>query len=381
MSDVVVLKIEEYNVELIKKKLNEGLKLIGGIESIIPKDKNVLLKPNLLMGSTVDEAVTTHPAVFEAVIQIMLDHHYSIGYGDSPGFGDPKKVANKAGLKNIADIYQIPLADFTNGYTAHFENGNVCKQFQIVNAFKEYEAVLNLPKMKAHALQRITGAIKNSFGLVHGFHKGMMHGRYSNAYNFAQMLIDMNNYLKVDLHIMDGIIAMEGNGPKNGHPTPMNVILISTDPVALDTVFCKLIDLDPTIIPTIQYGHESGLGSLKDITLLGDSIETLINPNFDIDRTPLRLTENSKLKFLRQHVLRRPYIIEDNCKKCGLCVEVCPVEGKAINFVNDDKSNPPKYNYNDCIRCYCCQEMCPYSAIEIKKPLLGKLLYGLKILK
>ena len=381
MSDVVVIKIKEYNVELIKTKLNDGLNLLGGIESIIPKDKKVLLKPNLLMGSTVDEAVTTHPAVFDAVAQIMLDHQYTIGYGDSPGFGAPSKVANKAGLKSIADKYQIPMADFTSGYTAHFESGNVCKQFQIVNAFKEYDAVLNLPKMKAHALQRITGAIKNSFGLVHGFHKGMMHGRYSNAYNFAQMLIDMNNYLKVDLHIMDGIIAMEGNGPKNGHPTPMNVILISTDPVALDSVFCKLINLDPTIIPTIKYGHESGLGSLSDITLLGDSIDTLINPHFDIDRTPLRLTENSKLKFLRQHVLRRPYIIEENCKKCGLCVEVCPVEGKAINFVNDDKTTPPKYNYNDCIRCYCCQEMCPYSAIEIKKPLLGKLLYGLKVLK
>lgn len=381
MSDVVVLKIEEYNTELIKKRLKEGLDILGGIESIIPKNKKVLLKPNLLISSGVDEAVTTHPAIFEAVIQIMKEHEYEVGYGDSPGFGNPSKVAEKAGLKEIADKFEVPMADFTSGYTAHFDQGKVCKQFQIVNSYQEYDAVINLPKMKSHALQRITGAIKNSFGLVHGFHKGMMHGRFSNAYNFAQMLIDMNNYLKVDLHIMDGIVAMEGNGPKNGHPTPMNVVLISKDPVALDTVFCQLIDLDPKIIPTIEYGHESGLGTLKDITLLGDPINDLVNPNFDIDRTPLKITENSKLKFLRQHVLRRPFILDDQCKKCGLCVEVCPVEGKAIDFINNDKSKPPKYDYNKCIRCYCCQEMCPYSAIEIKKPPLGKLLYGLKILK
>ena len=59
------------------------------------------------------------------------------------------------------------------------------------------------PKMKSHALQRITGAIKNPFGCVVGFNKGTMHSVYTNAFQFAEMIIDLDNYLKVDLHIMD----------------------------------------------------------------------------------------------------------------------------------------------------------------------------------
>lgn len=208
-----------------------------------------------------------------------------------------------------------------------------------------------------------------------------MHGRYSNAYSFAQMLVDLNDYLSVDLHIMDGIVAMEGNGPKNGSPIPMNVILLSTDPVALDAVFCQLINIDPTIIPTITLGEQSGIGSYKNITLLGDDIGPLINPSFDIERSPLKQSESSKLKLLRKHVLRRPFIIDEACQKCGVCVEVCPVQDKAIDFKDSNKTSPPVYDYNKCIRCYCCQEMCPYSAIEVKKPLLGKVLYGLRILK
>jgi len=60
---------------------------------------------------------------------------------------------------------------------------------------------------------------------------------------------------------MDGIMGMEGNGPRNGTPRKMNVLLFSTDPVALDTTVCKLINLDPALVETLVYGEKFGLGS------------------------------------------------------------------------------------------------------------------------
>jgi uncharacterized protein (DUF362 family)/NAD-dependent dihydropyrimidine dehydrogenase PreA subunit len=379
MSKVVVIKCNTYDSSNIKPKIEDALALLGGIESIIPKNKKILLKPNLVVGVDKDQAVTTHPAVFESIIQILKDKDYNLSYGDSPGLGKPDKVAAKAGLKDIADSYQVPLADFNDGYQVHLPDSTVCKQFTIVNAMKDHQAIINLPKMKSHALQRITGAIKNPFGMVLGYNKATMHARYTNAFLFAEMLIDLNTFLKVDLHIMDGIVAMEGNGPRNGNPTPMNVILISTDPVALDATFCKLINIDPRIIPAITYGQERGLGTYEDITLLGDPIEDLINPNFDIPKTQLKVEDSSKFDLLKP-LIRRPYIIEDKCKQCGICVEVCPLEQKALSF-EKGKDVTPKYDYQECIRCYCCQEMCPHHAIEVETPLLGKLLYKAKILK
>ena len=380
MSKVVVQQCNSYELDQVYPKIKWAIEQLGGIESIIPKEKTILLNPNLVVASEPENAVTTHPVVFEAVAKILIEHDYNVIYGDSPGLGNPEKVAQKSGLKDVADKYNIKHADFSNGRQVSVPESKVCKQFEIVNAHFEAEAIINLPKMKAHALQRITGAIKNPFGMVLGYNKATMHSRFTNAFIFAEMLIDLNNYLKVDLHIMDGIVAMEGNGPRNGDPTPMNVLLISKDPVALDTVFCKLVNVNHLIIPTIQYGQEYGLGTYENIELIGDSIEPLINTKFNVDHNPVKIEDNNKFAILKK-VVRRPYIKNDLCKKCGVCVEVCPLEEKAVNWKNGDKTKPPVYDYTKCIRCYCCQEMCPHHAIEVKTPLLGKILYGIKVLK
>ncbi len=381
MSKVVVLRCEEYDVELIYKKLSWGIKQLGGIESLISKEKKILVNPNTLVGVNPESAVTTHPAVLEGIIKILVEHGYDVSYGDSPGFGDMKRVFKKCGLLSVGEKYNIKLADFSDGKTIHFPEGHVSKQFKIANAVFDNDAIINVAKMKSHALQRITGAVKNPFGCVVGLHKGMMHGRFTNAYNFAEMLVDLNNYLNVDFHIMDGIVAMEGNGPRNGTPTKMNVLLMSKDPVAIDTIFCKMIDLNPMIIPTITYGKKYGLGDYDNIEIIGDDIKSFVNPKFNIDRDTIKKTEGNKLKLMRKYIIRRPIINEEICKKCGICIDVCPVEGKAVNWLNGDKSRPPVYDYDKCIRCYCCQEMCPYHVIDTKTPLIGKIAYKLKLLK
>jgi len=380
MSKVIVQRCDVYDLDLVYTKIKWALEQLGGIESIISKDKVILVNPNLVVASEPENAVTTHPVIFEAVIKILLEKDYNVIYGDSPGLGNPEKVAQKAGLKTVADKYNIKHADFINGKQISVPESKVCKQFDIVNAYFEADAIINLPKMKAHALQRITGAIKNPFGMVLGYNKATMHSRFTNAFIFAEMLIDLNKFLDVNLHIMDGIVAMEGNGPRNGDPTPMNVILVSTDPVALDTVFCKLVGVNHMIIPTITYGNDYGLGSYEDIEIIGDAVEPLINKNFNIDHNTIKVEDANKFAVLRK-VVRRPYIINKKCKKCGVCVEVCPLEEKAVNWKQGDKTTPPVYDYTKCIRCYCCQEMCPHHAIDVKTPILGKILYGLKILK
>ena len=253
--------------------------------------------------------------------------------------------------------------------------GVQAKEFILPKELLEQDCVISLSKMKTHALERITGAVKNSYGFIYGFHKAKGHTQYPSADSFARMLIDLNKCVAPKLYVMDGIVAMEGNGPGSGDPVPMNVLLMSTDPVALDSVFSRLVYLKPEMVPTNYHGEKMGLGTWKEeeITLLtpdgeismAEAVKKYGNPAFNVDRTEVRKNIWTRMAGALNIFQKKPYIEADKCVRCGICVQSCPVPGKAVDF-RKGKGKPPVYDYRKCIRCFCCQEMCPKKAIKVK---------------
>jgi len=379
-SKVAVIRCEGYDEETVYRALLRGVELIGGIGSFVRKGEKILMKPNVLTGVAPEAAVTTHPAVFAAVARLLVDSGAVVSYGDSPGFGKPSDALAKCGLSQVAGRYGLPLADFERGQSVENPGGLVGKRFDLSNAALEADGIVSLPKMKTHALTRVTGAVKNQFGCVYGFNKAAFHVKVPNQVQFSKMLVDLNLMLKTRLFVMDGIIAMEGNGPRSGTPVAMNCLIVSSDPVAVDSTFCRMIDLDTSFIPTVTHGVERGLGKsdIADIEYLGDDPASFAKPDFDVVRKPVIETKITGLgvwpAFIKNAVYPRPVIDPALCVKCGVCVESCPVEGKAVNFRGGNRKAPPEYAYSKCIRCFCCQEMCPYKAITVTRPFLGRLL-------
>ena len=176
---------------------------------------------------------------------------------------------------------------------------------------------------------------------------------------------------------MDSIIAMEGNGPRSGKLTNLNVLLFSSDPVALDATACRIINLDPGVVPTATLGEKAGLGAYRseEIELVGDSIDSFVDGDFDVIRTAPEHANRSRVRSLvKNRLSERPAINKASCTVCGLCVKMCPVNPKAVNWRRGDQARPPTYDYDLCIRCYCCQESCPEGAVFTQSPLLGRLL-------
>lgn len=371
-SKVAVVPCADYTPAAVKHALHTALTAIGGLSCILQPEQHILLKPNLVSSAKREQAVATDPAVMRALIQLLKEDGYShISAGDSGSFHSKTNLTAQAcGLDEVLREENVPLCLFETGTPTPLPDGN---PMMIANEVLNCDALISVCKMKTHALERITGAVKNQYGCVSGMHKTMGHTRYPNAESFAHMLIQLNRLVSPKLYIMDGILAMEGNGPTSGDPISMGVLLVSTDPIALDTVFCHLVYLDPKLVPTNIAGQRLKLGTYEDIEIITpDGILSVPelqqkygNPNFRVDRKQQRT--KGILDFVGMFKLfqRRPYIDASLCRRCGVCTKCCPVEGSAVHFKNGT-DKPPVYQYRKCIRCYCCQEMCPYHAIKVK---------------
>ena len=374
-SKVALVRCNSYDISEVRQAVSRGLELIGGAGSFVNAGEHILLKVNLLVGEVPEKCVNTHPSVFRCVAEQFAASGAIVQYGDSPGFGTPHAAAKKSGIADVAEEMNIALADFKDGREVFYEEGVQNKKFFIANGILDADGVISLPKLKTHALERFTGSIKNQFGCVVGMRKGEFHVKLPDATDFARMLVDLNNFVKPRLYIMDGIVAMEGNGPRGGTAKPMNVLLFSTDPVALDATASRLINLNPLYVPTTLLGAETGAGTFieEDIEIIGDELKDFICKDFNVVRSPVKAIKKTQMvSFLNNRLVAKPVIIPEKCTQCGTCVQSCPVEGKAVNWQNGDHTIAPVYDYKKCIRCYCCQEMCPEGAIVLKDPVIIK---------
>lgn len=377
-SKVSLVRCNSYDEKAVFEAVRKGIDLLGGISSFVKTGERIVLKPNILLPTSPEKGVTTHPAVFRAAGMLLKEAGAEVLYGDSSGIGKTEPNLRRAGLKAVGDELGFTLADFDSSRQVSHKDALLVKQFTLANGVLDCDGLISLPRFKTHGLTRFTGAVKNQFGCVPGLLKAQFHARLANPADFATMLVDINTLIKPRLYIMDGIAAMEGNGPRSGRLRNLNVMLFSSDPVALDATACRIINMDPEIVPTSVPGEAGGLGTYheENIELLGESLGSFYTPDFDIDRSPvIPVTGGWVRTIIKNRITPRPVIERTTCTSCGTCIEMCPVVPKAVNWKQGDSgSQPPVYNYSRCIRCCCCQEVCPEGAITIRSPLLARIL-------
>ena len=174
---------------------------------------------------------------------------------------------------------------------------------------------------------------------------------------------------------MDGIIAMEGEGPAAGDLRKLGVILASQDTVAVDTVATKIIGLNPLDIYTTRYSDERGLGvgNLENIKIVGETIESVTVPDFKPPSSAVDTLSRRVPRVLPRFILRqlsiKPSVIEHRCSGCSECEKICPAGAISVS------SETAKIDYGICIRCMCCHEVCRFNAIELKRSVAGSTIH------
>ncbi len=367
MTKVVLLKVADYQEGRVKEAVEESLELLGLGEDFF-KEKKVLLKPNLLTSFSPERGACSHPAVVKAMAVAAQKAGGRVSLGDSPGFESLERVARAAGISAALQGLDVPLVSFDDQKTdIRFPTGRICKAFSLGAPVVQTELLVNLARLKTHSLTGYTGAVKNLYGCLSGHSKAGLHLRYHDIRDFSMMLADLAGLIRPALSLVDGIVSMEGPGPRRGTPRRTGFLVVSRDPVAADAVACTLVGIDPQEVLHLKYADEAGYGcaQVKSLEVLGNRLEDLRVKGFKKASTHMHSTgriPKSLLRLFRDYYLPFPQVEKVKCRGCRVCMENCPP-----GIITMDKT--AVIDYSRCIRCYCCQELCPHEAVDLKRRL------------
>lgn len=366
-----------YDLPALEAALRRLLEPLGGVCAFVEPGQRVLLKPNLLMPAHPGRAITTHPAVVEAMVRLVREAGGEPFIADSPGGplhtrSGMRRVYGATGLQEMAERSGVLLHYDSTAVQVPTPDGVLLKRLDLLKVWQEADVIIALPKLKTHGLTTITGATKILFGLVPGLTKSGYHAKLADLDRFCDMLLDIVACVRPALFVMDGVLGMEGNGPSlHGSPRHVGVLLASQDGIATDAVVCQIIGLDPDRLPLFRAAARRGWWPVE-VAVVGTAVAEVAVPDFRLPATTQAAARRDGPGWLSQlatHTLTpRPVPQHGRCTACGTCVRICPQQAITI------AARLAVVDYEHCIRCYCCHEICPEAAIGLEFSRLGRLL-------
>jgi uncharacterized protein (DUF362 family)/NAD-dependent dihydropyrimidine dehydrogenase PreA subunit len=375
---VATTKAQNYNLDELVPAVRQSLELIGGLSSIVKPGDKVFVKINHLSPpSPPERGIVTHPVFTEAVIVLLKEKGVEITVGDDieEGDGDGFLIS---GYRAMCERQNVKLVNLREaGFVERACSGTILKNLYVSKIVLNADIIINLPRFKTHSLTGFTGGIKNMYGIIPAGLRRRFHGEYLRSEDFCRMLVDIYELAKPELTVIDGIIAMEGEGPGSGKMRNMGLILASRDAAALDAVCGAIIGLQPGDVLTTRDAGERGLGisDLNRIDVVGEKFEDLVIDDFKMPAIFARMAMNraphSPVKYILEQISPRPRVKQKNCTACGKCVKACPTGAAKMS------GKTSVINAKLCIRCMCCHEVCRFNAIYPGRPFFGTVIYGM----
>jgi len=366
---VSVVKCKDYDPDMVYSSVSKAVELIGGISDFVKPGSRVLVKPNLLTATFPESGIDTHPEVVRSVIKLLKGINCKIFLGDGPSVwggqaDNPDRVYEMSGMKKVCLEEGVEIVKF--------DKRRWRGKFPLTTWLDECDFFVSVPKFKTHELTVLTAGVKNLFGLVSGTYKTELHKRYFQPREFVKILVDIYQEAKPHLTVIDGILAMEGDGPASaGKLRKLGLVFAGGDAVAVDSVLSRVMGLKPFDILTTKEAVERGLGvgDIAEIEVCGERLEEVCQKPFILPvSSKRRMLPESMLNFMRRFIHYYPVVRQDVCVRCGACIEVCPQK------IISKQGGKIVIDYSKCISCFCCQEACPNAAIKVRKSLFAKII-------
>lgn len=306
ITGVSLIRCENYVKEQITTAVDQTFDYFGGIHHIIKKGSRVLLKPNFIKESAPEACVITHPMVIEVVAKKVLEFGAMPIIGDSPAFGAVSKIAGRAGLDRFVKEHGIGIIELNAPRKIKTKCG--IKPFSLTVSGKalDVDAIINLPKLKAHVQLLYTGAVKNMYGCVSGKRKAWRHLQsHDNLEWYTEMLLANYHAVKPAFTIVDAVMAMEKHGPTGGVPKQVSLIIGGTDCIAIDRVLAEILNISPSQVPLLKTAktHTIGEQNLTKIKIHGEPISSAKVPDFILPKlAPIGFNVFKVMKSIARHL-------------------------------------------------------------------------------
>ena len=295
---VVLTRCANYSESEIAEAIARQFALLGGVEKFVRAGETVLLKPNFIAPRSRRHATQTHPSVIVETARLLKDFGARPFVGDSPAWGDVFECVKVLKLEEPLKKLSVPIKQLDKPKWCRVGRHNT--KVGISSVALDADVIINLPKFKTHQQLVATFAVKNMFGCVSGKRKALWHfskGRKES--DFCELLIEIFEYLKPAVTIIDGVTAMDGRGPIRGRSRPLGWLIGGTEPMSLETICCKLVDIKTEKLPIIKTARQIGLPCPDEdkIEILGDDFSESICTDF-------KLSEPAPLRFSLPHVCK-----------------------------------------------------------------------------
>ena len=377
MSKIAIASCPSYEPAVCRNALETIISSVGGLDWVRP-GMRIGIKANLVAAMKPESAATTHPALLRALCDLLKERGAEPVIGDSPGGLYTALYVNR--IYHASGMHETG-AELNSDYGTRevtLPEAKIAKTATVTEWLLHCDGIINFCKLKSHGMMGLSCAAKNLFGTIPGTMKPEYHFRYPKPEDFANMLVDLDEFWKPKLNLVDAVVAMEGNGPTAGSPRPMGVVAAGDNPHCLDLLCAYLIGIDPRTVPTLCAAAARGLvpERVEDLAVDGDW-RSFVCADFKTitERSGLQFQNTMKgrrgqafSRFVERTIAARPGVEKEACIGCEKCRKICPA--KAITM----RRGKPSINRSKCIRCFCCQEFCPKGAMKVRRPPVARFL-------
>jgi uncharacterized protein (DUF362 family) len=247
------------------------------------RGRSVLLKPNLVEFEP-ESSINTNPLLVHAALEAFRAMGASsVRIAEGPGHRrNTLDLADAAGYFKIVPDFEDLFVDLNLDDVSRIRPNRQfsrLKKLYLPHTALSADLLVSMAKMKTHHWTGATLSMKNLFGTVpsgiYGWPKNVLHWA-----GIEECIADLHAAFPRQFAIVDGVVGMEGNGPIQGTPKHVGILVAGSDPVSVDATCCRIMQIDPYKIGYLRLALGEAQSQMLEgnIRQIGESIETVSTP-------------------------------------------------------------------------------------------------------